>query len=75
MPVMEDAPSGKSFRHDCKAFMQCPACKAKLDQDSTYCHHCGRSLDKARRLDLYLDLGLTASFLALSWVTLLWLGF
>jgi uncharacterized paraquat-inducible protein A len=54
---------------------QCPACKIALDEDSNHCHRCGRSLDKARRVDLFLDLGLAAALVAFSCVVLLWLGF
>jgi hypothetical protein len=32
-------------------------------------------LDKARRLDLFLDLGIAAALVAFSCVALLWLGF
>jgi len=55
--------------------MQCPACKTKLREDSTHCHHCGRSLDRARMLDLFLDLGIAAALVAFSCVALLWMGF
>jgi hypothetical protein len=55
--------------------MQCPACKTELRADSTHCHHCGRSLDKARMLDLFLDLGTAAALVAFSCVALLWMGF
>jgi hypothetical protein len=55
--------------------MQCPACKTKLDEDSIHCQRCGRNLDKARMLDLCLDLGLAAALVAFSCVVLLWLGY
>jgi hypothetical protein len=60
---------------DEEILMQCAACKTKLDEDSTHCHHCGRSLDKASRLALFLDLGLAAALVAFGWVVLIWLGF
>lgn len=60
---------------DEEILMQCAACKTKLDEDSTHCHHCGRSLEKGRKLDLFLDLGLAMALVTFSWVVLLWLGF
>ena len=55
--------------------MQCPACKATLSKDSTHCRACGRSLAQAHKLALWLDLALAAALVALSCVTILWLGF
>jgi len=55
--------------------MECPACRTRLDEDSIHCHHCGRCLDKARRRDLFLDVGIvTARFVLSCCVALLWLG-
>ena len=56
-------------------FMKCPACKITLSEGSTYCYYCGRSLDKASRLDLFLDLGIAAALEAVFLRRFAWLGF
>ncbi len=59
MSIAKSGSFGVSFfcQLPANSAMQCPPCKTQLEEDSLHCQRCGRSLDNARRLDLWLDRG------------------